>query len=360
MSLGVAACTALPGDGPWMGGAQTTSTEALPFDVIDLTPTTVVAYRQPPTPDRPTSITSSLSPAQRLTVAPGDSLRVRIYERYGGNIFPTIQGQSADLGIQRVAEDGSIKIPVVGVVRVAGLDLNQIEARIIQELGNKVQEPEVIVEFDSPRTHTVMVSGDVKNPGRVSMLEDVRSVVDAINKAGGPIVSQTGTANQLQVVVRRNGQVILTSQFSDLLAGSDIGVQKGDEIVVRPNSRIFTVLGAVQRSGNVEMTKHNLTLLEALGQVGGLNDARANKTGVYVFRMGDLEINPTARGRVFRLDLFQPVSIFVAQQFGLQPRDVIYVTNAPLYEYDKILTSIYRTFSIIGIARGNIPLTTTF
>lgn len=361
MGLGLAACTALPGDGPWMGGAQTTSTEALPFDVIDLTPTTVVAYRQPPTPDKPVTTTSSLSPAQRLTVAPGDSLRVRIYERYGGNIFPTIQGQSADLGIQRVAEDGSIKIPVVGVVRVAGLDLSQIETRVIQALGNKVQEPEVIVEFDSPRTHTVMVSGDVKNPGRVSMLEDVRSVADAINKAGGPAASPTGSsANQLQVVVRRNGQVILTTQFSDLLAGNDIAVQKGDEIVVRPNSRVFTVLGAVLRSGNVEMTKHNLTLLEALGQVGGLSDVRANKTGVYVFRMGDLETNPTARGRVFRLDLFQPVSIFVAQQFGLQARDVIYVTNAPLYEYDKILTSIYRTFSIVGIARGTVPITTTF
>ena len=115
-----------------------------------------------------------------------------------------------------------------------------------------------------------------------------------------------------------------------------------------------------QRSGNVEMTKHNLSLLEALGSVGGLSDQRANKTGVYVFRMGDLDSNPAARARVFRLDLFQPVSIFVAQQFGLQPRDVIYVTNAPLYEYDKILTSIYRTFSIVGIARGNLPLTTTF
>ena len=40
------------------------------------------------------------------------------------------------------------------------------------------------------------------------------------------------------------------------------------------------MLGAVQRSGNVEMTKHNLTLLEALGQVGGLSDQRANNTGV--------------------------------------------------------------------------------
>jgi len=167
-------------------------------------------------------------------------------------------------------------------------------------------------------------------------------------------------ANQLEVVVRRQGQMILRAQMSDLLAGADIAVQKGDEIVVRSNPRVYTVLGAVLKSGNVEMTKANLSLLEALGNVGGLQDARANKTGVYVFRMGDLLNNPTARARVFRLDLYQPVSIFIAQQFGVQARDVVYVTNAPLYEYDKILSSIYRTFSIIGVARGNILTTTTF
>jgi polysaccharide export outer membrane protein len=76
--------------------------------------------------------------------------------------------------------------------------------------------------------------------------------------------------------------------------------------------------------------------------------------------MGDLLNNPTAKARVFRLDLYQPVSIFIAQQFGVQARDVVYVTNAPLYEYDKILSSIYRTFSIIGVARGNILTTSTF
>lgn len=350
----------MPGDGPWMGGAQSTSTEALPFDVIDLTPTTVVGYRQPPTPDRLTSASGPVSPAKPLTVEPGDSIKVRIFERYGGNIFPTIQGQSADLGVQRVAQDGTIKVPVVGVVAVAGLDLAQIERKIVQQLGTKVQEPEVIVEFDAARTHSVVVSGDVKNPGRVSLLDDVRTVVDAVNKTGGPSGMNPGMSNQMQVSVRRQGQVILTSQFSDLMSGGDIPVQRGDEIVVRPNTRIVTVLGAVQKSGNIEMAKHNLTLLEALGMVSGLSDQRANKTGVYVFRMGDLETNPTARGRVFRLDLFQPVSIFVAQQFGLQPRDVIYVTNAPLYEYDKVLTSIYRTFSVVGIARGNIPLTVTY
>ena len=363
LGVGIGGCTALPGDGPWMGGAQSTSTEALPFDVIDLTPTTVAAYRQPPIDKA--SGTSNLSAAVPISVAPGDVLKVRIFERYGGNIFPTLNASGGgDLGVQRVGEDGTITLPFVGTVPVAGLDLPQVEARIRERLNatNKVQDPEVIVDFEAPRAHTVVVSGEVKKPGRVSLLEGVRTVVDAINMAGGPFSAATTTSpsNQVEVVVRRQGQVILNAQLSDLLAGSDIAVQRGDEIVVRPNARVYTVLGAVTKSGNVEMTKANISLLEALGNVGGLMDQRANKTGVYVFRMGDLQSNPTARARVFRLDLFQPVSIFVAQQFGVQARDVVYVTNAPLYEYDKVLTSIFRTFSIIGIARGNIVSSTSF
>jgi polysaccharide export outer membrane protein len=335
-----------------MGGAAGTTTEALPFDVIDLTPTTIAAYRLPASVDRP-SITSTLSAGGQVAVAAGDALRVRIFEPYEGSIFPTIQKPGADFGVQRVLDDGTINIPFVGTVQVAGLSLQQIERRIAQQLAGKAQDPQVIVEFVADRTHTIMISGEIRNPGRVSILEGVRSVVDAINRAGGPTTGGQGSGpNQIEVVVRRQGQVILTSQFSELLAGGDIAVQKGDEIVLRPNSRVFTVLGAVFKSGNVEMNKNNISLIEALGQVGGLNDVQANKTGVYVFRMADLQNNPVARARVFRLDLLQPVSMFVGQQFGLQPRDVVYVTNAPLYEYDKILTSIYRTFSIISVVRS--------
>jgi polysaccharide biosynthesis/export protein len=359
LAIGVSGCQVVPGDGPWMGGAQSGSTDALPFDIIDLTPTTVVAYRPLPIIDR-SSATGGLAAGGRVAVAPGDVLRVRVFEPYEGSIFPTIQRPGADLGNQRVTDDGTINVPYAGTVNVAGLDLTQIEQRIAQKLAGKAQDPQVIVEFVADRTHTVMVSGEVRNPGRFSILEGTRSVLDAINKAGGPNVQQSQPASQLEVVVRRNGQVILTSQFPDLLAGGDIPVQKGDEIVVRANIRAFTVLGAVVKAHNVELSKTNTTLLEALGEVGGLNDERANKTGVFVFRMGDIQNNPTARARVFRLDLMQPVSIFVAQQFGIQPRDVVYVTNAPLYEYNKLLGAIYRTFSIVGIAKGTTIPATSF
>jgi polysaccharide biosynthesis/export protein len=162
------------------------------------------------------------------------------------------------------------------------------------------------------------------------------------------------------VILRRHDQVILRAQFWDLLASRDVPVQKGDEIVVRPNSRVFTVLGAAQVQGNVPMLKPNLTLMEALGTVGGLQDLQANRTGVYLFRIGDLQQKPAARVRVFRLDLGQPVSIFIAQQCYIQPGDVVYITNAPLYEYNKVLTAIYETFAIFGIAKGTAVPATVF
>ncbi len=66
--------------------------------------------------------------------------------------------------------------------------------------------------------------------------------------------------------------------------------------------------------------------------------------------MGDLETNPTARGRVFRLDLFQPVSIFVAQQFGLQAagrdlcheRAAVRVRQDPDLDLSDVLHHRYR------------------
>ena len=200
------------------------------------------------------------------------------------------------------------------------------------------------------------MSGDVKTPGRVSILEGVRSVGDVINRAGGPVQP----ANQSEVMVRRQGQVVMVVQYNELLAGADIPIQKGDEIVVRPNVRSFTAIGAVQKAGNHDITRTGMTLMEALGQVGGLTDERANKTGVFVFRLGENQAVPAAKSLVFRLDLGQPQSIFIAQQFGIQPKDVVYVTNAPLHEYNKLLVAIYRTFSVVGVIKGTVTPTTTF
>jgi polysaccharide export outer membrane protein len=402
LAITLAGCQAVQGDGPWMNGAKSTSTEALPFDVIDLTPTTVVAYRPPEKIDRP-SATERLSAGRPLTAQPGDVLSVRIFEEYAGGIFPTIQDPAAGpLGNQIVTDRGTIEVPFVGTVKVAGLGLRQIEHEIEHRLAGKAKGPQVVAEFVADRTNTIMVSGNVKNPGRVSLGEGLRTVLDAINRAGGAVDSTAGAPPpnaakddsedsddadssssspggdsaaggaggvgaipkfapppsggpaQLEVVVRRHGNVILDKQLSELLAGGDIGIEKGDEIVVRPNTQVVTVMGAVLVAGNIELTRPVTTLADILGEVHGLFDLRSNKTGLYVFRLGKVRTDPRARAKIFRLDFMQPSSMFVASQFGMQPRDVIFVANAPLVEYDKVLSSLYKTVVIGGVLSGSV------
>ena len=104
---------------------------------------------------------------------------------------------------------------------------------------------------------------------------------------------------------------------------------------------------------------HFARQIDAKVIIRGLRAVSDFEYEIQMANMGDLQ-NPGARARVFRLDLNQPVSIFVAQQFGMQAHDVIYVTNAPLYEYNKIVTALYKTFSIVGVARGNVIPATSF
>jgi hypothetical protein len=47
--------------------------------------------------------------------------------------------------------------------------------------------------------------------------------------------------------------------------------------------------------------------------------------------------------------------VLVAQLFGIQPNDVLYVANAPLHEYNKVLVGAYRTILTYGAVKGIIP-----
>lgn len=380
-----------------MAGAKSRGTGALPFDLINLTPTNIAAYRSLAPRDQPSTAAGPGAPP-KITVSPGDTLSVRIFDQDPSGTFPTIQNPSAaDLGVQRVTDAGTIDVAYIGTVKAAGLTPREIEREIASRLAGKAKNPQVIVDFVADRTNTVMVSGDVKIPGRVSLAEGTRTVVDAINRAGGlapppkpvpkpgeepvdpeaqddssssasssgggssststsalyagPEKPEVGGPTQREVVVRRNGEVIFDKRYAEILAGGDIGVEKGDEIIVRPDYQVVTVLGAVAYAGNVPLTKPGMSLAETLGEARGLFDLRSNKTGLYIFRMGDIATDPSARPRIFRLDLMKPVSVLIAQQFIMHPRDVVYVTNAPLREYDKALDPIYKTFAFYGLLK---------
>jgi polysaccharide biosynthesis/export protein len=404
VAAGLGGCEAVPGAGPWMNDASSRTTVSLQFDVIDLTPITVVAYRaetdtRPAEPIQP--------PSGHVVIQPGDTVQVRIFERKPGGLYPTILGPDIKFASQRVDEQGNIDVLFAGKVRLAGLDPHQAETEIAHRLESRVKDPLVMVQFVGGRTDSIMVSGDVVKPGRQSLLDGTRSVIDAVNRAGGPAdivppkpgVNDTlvrtpvasGTAAppaagsvpttsespqardadtptkpvranpmQIEVALRRHGGVVLDKTLAELQSGGDIGVQDGDEIVVRQRSQVITLLGAVEKAGNLPMTKPDMSLADVMGEARGLMDDRANKSGLFVFRLPNLRQDPSARGRVFHLDLAQPQSMLVAQQFTMQPADVIFVTNAPVYDYYKIITPLYKTLAIYPISTGVEAISITY
>jgi polysaccharide export outer membrane protein len=96
------------------------------------------------------------------------------------------------------------------------------------------------------------------------------------------------------------------------------------------------------------MPQQNTSLLDALGSVGGLKEGSANAEGVFVFRMDDAG---RAKPTVMRINMRDPAAIFYARQIMLQPDDTIYVTNAAIYEWQKIISPIVQTM-VLGRAVG--------
>ncbi|WP_240905436.1 hypothetical protein [Bordetella hinzii] len=68
---------------------------------------------------------------------------------------------------------------------------------------------------------------------------------------------------------------------------------------------------------------------------------------MFVFRLEGQDAAGQSRPTVFRLNMRNPESMFLAKQFELRPEDVIYVSNAPMYEWEKIITPIVQVL-IVG------------
>jgi polysaccharide export outer membrane protein len=202
-------------------------------------------------------------------------------------------------------------------------------------------DPQVQITLTSDLSGSVLVAGAVKNPGRFSSLQGPLTLLDAINQAGGPLLEP----HLIRVVVR-TGKKSYQYNYQDLLSGKNQVVPPGAEIVLERARKRFVAMGAVGDPGLHDLPSNNPSLLEVLGSVKGLNEVKADAAGVFVFRLIDRkdpasgEIKP--RAEVFRLNLKEPAAMFLARQFLVLPEDAIYVTNAAVYEWQKIISPIVQ------------------
>ncbi|MCC8114067.1 MAG: polysaccharide biosynthesis/export family protein [Bacteroidales bacterium] len=80
-----------------------------------------------------------------------------------------------------VDSKGDINFPILGLIHVAGMDVEQLREYLTQRISENVLDPVVNVQLVN---FVVNVAGEVKTPGRVSVTGTRYSLLDALTAAG--------------------------------------------------------------------------------------------------------------------------------------------------------------------------------
>lgn len=285
-------------------------------------------------------------------IGPGDIVEVSVWEAppamlFGGLVLDPKAGATTTRVVtfpeQMVTPNGMITMPFAGWVSVKGRTTQEIETDIIKRLTGKANQPQVLVRVIKNNTSNVTVVGEVNTSTLMPLTPKGEKLLDALAAGGG--VKQP--INRMAVQLSREN--VTATMPLDLVIRDprqNILLKPGDVVTALFQPQSFSALGATGKNEEIPFEAQGISLAQALARSGGLNDSRADARGVFVFRFEDAKLvdkkdaPKAANGTVpvvYQIDLRDPASFFVTQNFPVQNRDVIYVSNSPEAEFNKFL-----------------------
>ena len=240
-----------------------------------------------------------------------------------------------------ISEDGTIYFPYAGVIQVAGLTVVQLRALLTEKLSSTIENVQLEVRVAAYRSQRVYVVGEVNQPGIVPITDVPMTVVEAINRAGG----FSEQADRRNITLTRGD----STQRIDLLAlyengdiSQNVQLRSSDILSVADRSfnKVF-VLGAVNRPGSQILDRHRVTLAEALSDAADIDQVIANPYQIFVLRGGE-------RPEIYHLASKSPEAMLLADRFVLQPRDVVYVDAADIVRWNRVVSNLLPTTTILN------------
>ena len=305
-----------------------------------------------------------------------------------------------------VQDDGSITVPDLGRVPVAGLTVSQAEDVLFQKLVENQIDPSFNIEIAEFNSSRVAIGGAVANPGLVPVALSPLYLDEALNSVGG-IEAPDGSIIRLY----RDGQLYqipLDALYSDqslarvrLLTGDSIFVDTGTDLnqaqdyfaeqiqvtqlrqaarvaalqelntvvslnraalnEARANYQTRADLDAVDRDyvyltgevgtqGRFTMPfGQEASLADALyGQAGGIPVQTGNVAEIYVLRASTVP-GETGMVTAWHLDGRNVVNLVLATQFMLRPNDIVFVAEQPVTRWARIIQQITPSLITTGV-----------
>ncbi len=181
-------------------------------------------------------------------LGPGDTVHVTVF-------------QQPDLTTdERINERGSIEMPLVGGIKLAGLSTTEAAKTISDALkdGQYLKQPQVAVALTTVRSRQVSMLGLIVRPGRYPLEEAHTKLPDLVAAAGG--IAAGGSED---ITVIRDGK----SEKVSALA-KDFELKGGDTVYV-DRAPVFYIYGEVMHSGAYPV-KAGMTIMQAISIGGGI------------------------------------------------------------------------------------------
>jgi polysaccharide export outer membrane protein len=300
------------------------------FDAAPAAPAVSTAAYVPTAPSAATASSTS------YVLGPEDLITVRVF---AADDIPDKPAQ--------VDNNGSVTLPMIGLVHAAGLTVEQFQANLVTAYKKYFKDPQVTVQVNEFHSQPVSVAGNVNTPG-VVQLRGNRNLMEVISMAGG-LRPEAGD----QALITRNlseGTIPVSGAFTDptgkysvahinireVMSGKDpVGniVMKPHDVVTIPRARMIYVLGNVTKPGGFVLTDNeSMSISKAIALAGGW-DKTASLSGARVLR---------ASGGAEREQIPLNVKKILenkAPDVEMRPDDILYIPN-----------SNSKTFGAMGLA----------
>jgi polysaccharide biosynthesis/export protein len=368
LAMALAGCTVMPTSGPLRGDVITHDVkgpENLPYALVAVTPPVidVLAHSQ----TRFAEIFRGKPRPAEIRFGIGDVVSVTIFEAAAGGLFIPLEasvrpGNFVTLPNQNVDTNGNISVPYAGAIRAQGRTPPEVQQEIVDRLKNRAIEPQAVVALVDQRTSLISVLGDVNTASRFPANWAGERILDAVTRAGGPKSQGFDT----WVMLERNGK-LATLPFGALIYDptNNIYEQPNDTIYLYREPQTFVAFGATGQQGQFNFDAWRVSLAEAVGKAGGLNDKMADPGSVFLYRGEPREvavrlgIDVTKFATplipvIYHVNFRDPSGYFLATKMQIRNKDVLYISNASTVE-----TAKFMEYLRLIIATGNDPLVAT-
>jgi polysaccharide biosynthesis/export protein len=269
-------------------------------------------------------------------IQPGDTLLITVWD-HPELSTPAGSQQQAVANGRQVQPDGTFFFPYAGKNNISGKTIEEVRSMLASKLGRYLNDPQVDVNVVGYGSR-ISMQGAFTNTTPQEITPVPLTLSQAVGRAGvnveqadisGLVLTRDGKSYRLdQDALNRNGAM-----------AQDIFLKPGDQIFLPFNDRKeIYVMGEVSQPQAINFKTTNMTLTQALGRVGGLDQTSSNAAAVYVIR--GVEDMKQAPATVYHLNAKSPVAFALADQFLLQAGDVVYVGPAGVTRWNRFLSQL--------------------